>query len=49
MVRQTLGERVFMTHANKAIYKILLSNVVKIRIDLVEDILYDEHHWVSCY
>ena len=38
-----------MTHANKAIDKILLSDVVKTKIDLVKDMLYDEHDWLSYY
>ncbi|KAG0574399.1 hypothetical protein KC19_VG259800 [Ceratodon purpureus] len=35
--------RVFMTHATKAIYKLLLSDFVKISKVSVDDMLYDEH------
>ena len=38
----TFKGRVFMTHATKAIYKLLLSDYVKISKVSVEDMLYDE-------
>ncbi|KAL8502437.1 hypothetical protein ACS0TY_021542 [Phlomoides rotata] len=36
--------RVFMTHATKAIYKLLLSDYVKVSKVSVEDMLFDEEH-----
>lgn len=38
----TFKGRVFMTHATKAIYKLLLSDYVKVSKVSVEDMLYDE-------
>lgn len=35
--------KIFMTHATKKIYKLLLSYVMKIKIDHVEDMLYNKH------
>lgn len=39
----TFKGRVFMTHATKAIYKLLLSDYVKVSKVSVEDMLFDEH------
>jgi Cft2 family RNA processing exonuclease len=41
-VQTTFKGRVFMTHATKAIYKLLLSDYVKVSKVSVEDMLYDE-------
>ncbi|KAK6947246.1 Metallo-beta-lactamase [Dillenia turbinata] len=40
--KTTFQGRVFMTHATKAIYKLLLSDYVKVSKFSVEDMLYDE-------
>ncbi|RVW75998.1 Cleavage and polyadenylation specificity factor subunit 3-I [Vitis vinifera] len=40
--KTTFKGRVFMTHATKAIYKLLLSDYVKVSKVSVEDMLYDE-------
>lgn len=40
--KTTFRGRVFMTHATKAIYKLLLSDYVKVSKVSVEDMLYDE-------
>ncbi|GBG80885.1 hypothetical protein CBR_g31441 [Chara braunii] len=40
--KTTFKGRVFMTHATKAIYKLLLSDYIKISKVAVEDMLYDE-------
>lgn len=40
--KTTFKGRVFMTHATKAIYKLLLSDYVKVRKVSVEDMLFDE-------
>ncbi|KAK6934786.1 Zn-dependent metallo-hydrolase, RNA specificity domain [Dillenia turbinata] len=40
--KTTFRGRVFMTHATKAIYKLLLSDFVKVSKFSVEDMLYDE-------
>ncbi|EFJ04498.1 hypothetical protein SELMODRAFT_234671 [Selaginella moellendorffii] len=40
--KTTFKGRVFMTHATKAIYKLLLTDYVKISKGSVEDMLYDE-------
>lgn len=42
-VQTNFKGRVFMTHATKAIYKLLLSDFVKISKVSVDDMLYDEH------
>ncbi|MCD7459405.1 Cleavage and polyadenylation specificity factor subunit 3-I [Datura stramonium] len=41
--KTTFKGRVFMTHATKAIYKLLLSDYVKVSKVSVEDMLFDEH------
>ncbi|KAL8158791.1 hypothetical protein V2J09_000328 [Rumex salicifolius] len=41
--KTTFKGRVFMTHATKAIYKLLLTDYVKVSKVSVEDMLYDEH------
>ncbi|KAK7309531.1 hypothetical protein RJT34_06333 [Clitoria ternatea] len=41
--KTTFKGRVFMTCATKAIYKLLLSDFVKVSKVFVEDMLYDEH------
>ncbi|KAG5384615.1 hypothetical protein IGI04_036085 [Brassica rapa subsp. trilocularis] len=41
--KTTFKGRVFMTHATKAIYKLLLTDYVKVSKVSVEDILFDEH------
>ena len=38
----TFSGRVFMTHATKAIYKLLLTDYVKVSKVSVEDMLFDE-------
>jgi hypothetical protein len=35
--------KIFMTHATKEVYNIFFLDVVKMKMDLVEDILYDKH------
>lgn len=42
-MQTTFKGRVFMTHATKAIYKLLLTDYVKVSKVSVEDMLYDEH------
>ncbi|VFQ96296.1 unnamed protein product [Cuscuta campestris] len=42
--KTTFKGRVFMTHATKAIYKLLLSDFVKVSKVSVEDMLFDETH-----
>lgn len=42
-LQTTFKGRVFMTHATKAIYKLLLSDYVKVSKVSVEDMLFDEH------
>lgn len=42
-LQTTFKGRVFMTHATKAIYRLLLSDYVKVSKVSVEDMLYDEN------
>ncbi|KAK7285259.1 hypothetical protein RJT34_20024 [Clitoria ternatea] len=42
--KTTFRGRVFITYATKAIYKLLLSDFVKVNKVYVEDMLYDEHN-----